>query len=285
MMLAPSEATLFAEWVSPGHPDRLADAVAESVVDHALGIDPMALAGVEVAVHTNKVFVDGRIACGEAGAGDPTTFLPRLVRNVYARAGYDERWYPAPGELLVSHDLCSEPLTEDERLIRNFSDDQNIVIGYAVDSPATDDLPPAHWLAHHLGRSISGWRRDAEGGRTFGPDFKLLVHLFRTASGFTWRRLTLSLQHVEGTGYQRQYGALLPLVKGLLEPLQDDLPGIASTFRDETLYLNGAGDFCQGGPEGDNGLSGKKLVVDHYGPGVPIGGGAITGKDPHKIDK
>lgn len=285
MLRTPSEETLFAEWVAPGHPDRLADAIAESVVDHALRIDPMALAGVEVAVHTNKVFIDGRIAAGEAGAGDPATFLPRLIRDVYARAGYDERWYPAPSELVISHDLCSEPLTDDERLIRNISDDQNIVIGYAVDSPATGDLPPAHWLAHHLGRSVSEWRRDVDGGRTFGPDFKLLVHLARTASGFTWKRLTLSLQHVTGTGYQQQYGTLLPIVKQLLEPLEEDLPGMASTFRPETLYLNGAGDFCQGGPDGDNGLSGKKLVVDHYGPGVPIGGGAITGKDPHKVDK
>ena len=63
------------------------------------------------------------------------------------------------------------------------------------------------------------------------------------------------------------------------------LTGIASTFSAGKLILNGAGEFAIGGPEGDNGLSGKKLVIDHYGPSVPIGGGALSGKDPHQVDK
>jgi S-adenosylmethionine synthetase len=63
------------------------------------------------------------------------------------------------------------------------------------------------------------------------------------------------------------------------------LEGVASTFTSDKLILNGAGEFAIGGPEGDNGLSGKKLVIDHYGPGVLIGGGALSGKDPHKVDK
>jgi S-adenosylmethionine synthetase len=63
------------------------------------------------------------------------------------------------------------------------------------------------------------------------------------------------------------------------------LHGVASTFDAKKFILNGAGEFAIGGPEGDNGLSGKKLVIDHYGPSVPIGGGALAGKDPHKVDK
>jgi S-adenosylmethionine synthetase len=63
------------------------------------------------------------------------------------------------------------------------------------------------------------------------------------------------------------------------------LVGAAAGFAPDKLILNGAGEFAIGGPEGDNGLSGKKLVIDHYGPGVPIGGGALCGKDPHKVDK
>ncbi len=65
----------------------------------------------------------------------------------------------------------------------------------------------------------------------------------------------------------------------------EGLEGAASSFAPDKLVLNGAGEFAIGGPEGDNGLSGKKLVIDHYGPGVPIGGGALAGKDPHKVDK
>jgi S-adenosylmethionine synthetase len=67
--------------------------------------------------------------------------------------------------------------------------------------------------------------------------------------------------------------------------LDDVLPGIGATWDAARVRLNGAGDFSCGGPHGDNGLSGKKLVVDHYGPGVPIGGGALCGKDPHKVDR
>jgi S-adenosylmethionine synthetase len=63
------------------------------------------------------------------------------------------------------------------------------------------------------------------------------------------------------------------------------LDGVVSTFTSDKLILNGAGEFANGGPQGDNGLSGKKLVVDYYGPGVPIGGGALSGKDPYKVDK
>ncbi|MGA7903019.1 MAG: methionine adenosyltransferase domain-containing protein, partial [Terrimicrobiaceae bacterium] len=79
---------------------------------------------------------------------------------------------------------------------------------------------------------------------------------------------------------------LLPILKHILGELENGgLQGVASSFAAERLVLNGAGEFAIGGPEGDNGLSGKKLVIDHYGPGVPIGGGALAGKDPHKVDK
>ena len=79
---------------------------------------------------------------------------------------------------------------------------------------------------------------------------------------------------------------LLPLITEILGDLErNGLAGAASSFSPDLLVLNGAGDFTVGGPRGDNGLSGKKLVVDQYGPTVPIGGGALSGKDPHKIDK
>jgi S-adenosylmethionine synthetase len=79
---------------------------------------------------------------------------------------------------------------------------------------------------------------------------------------------------------------LLPILEHILSELEKGgLGGVASSFAPDKLLLNGAGEFAVGGPEGDNGLSGKKLVIDHYGPGVPIGGGALCGKDPHKVDK
>jgi S-adenosylmethionine synthetase len=76
-----------------------------------------------------------------------------------------------------------------------------------------------------------------------------------------------------------------PAIEAEIEFLGASLPGLSESWSPERLRLNGAGDFSCGGPFGDNGLSGKKLVVDHYGPGVPIGGGALCGKDPHKVDR
>jgi S-adenosylmethionine synthetase len=75
----------------------------------------------------------------------------------------------------------------------------------------------------------------------------------------------------------------VPILKQILGELENEgLQGVASSFARNRLVLNGAGEFAIGGPVGDNGLSGKKLVIDHYGPGVPIGGGALCGKDPRK---
>ena len=120
------------------------------------------------------------------------------------------------------------------------------------------------------------------------PDFKILASL-EVKPGATeveWRRLILSIQHIPKLSYERQHRIVLPLLEQILRDLEaGGLEGAASTFTSDKLLLNAAGEFAIGGPEGDNGLSGKKLVIDHYGPGVPIGGGALSGKDPHKVDK
>ena len=273
-----------AEYVSPGHPDRLADAIAESIVTAAVRQKPDALVGVEVAVHTDCVFVDGRIA-----AGSQPVDIEKIVRDVYRAAGYGGSWNPEPGKIRVTTDLCQEALSAEESDIRPFSDDQNIVIGYACGDERTNYLPAAHWVSGELGRRLfARLRSDADLSAIFGPDFKILASL-KVTPGETrveWHRLILSIQHLPKLPYERQHRILLPLLEQILKDLEaGGLEGAASTFTPDKLILNGAGEFAIGGPEGDNGLSGKKLVIDHYGPGVPIGGGALAGKDPHKVDK
>jgi S-adenosylmethionine synthetase len=282
---------LIAEYVSPGHPDRLADAIVEGLVDAALTADPESLVGVEAAVHTDKVFVDGRVAAGRGSQGALTPdHVDAIVREAYRQAGYGGIWLPAPELLTVTQDLCLGPLSDEERDVRALSDDQNVVIGYACASPATHFLPTAHWLAWRIGTRLSEWRFALAANR-FGPDFKVLPHLTagtgpRGTSVFEWQRLTVSMQHAPGVGYEEQHGLLLPALRKILaEVEQSGVPGVAATFTPAILYLNGAGGFEQGGPHGDNGLSGKKLVVDHYGPAISIGGGALCGKDPHKVDR
>lgn len=307
--------THIAEYVSPGHPDRLADAIVESVVDLAVSRDPEALVGVECAVHTDHVFIDGRIAAGRGHCAVTHGEIEDLARDVYRAAGYGGLWKPAPEELRVIQNVCLEPLSDEERAIRDFSDDQNVVSGYACDHPETDYLPPAHFIARYIGRKVDAWRRTLPD--KFGPDFKVLVHLAEKVSDtmepqkvsdttpvvsdtghgvrhqnahgvrhlcYEWHRLTLSIQHAEGVYAQERHELVTPVVREALAELEArGLRGIAG-LRPDQFVLNGAGDFIQGGPEGDNGLSGKKLAVDFYGPEVPIGGGAICGKDPHKVD-
>ncbi len=145
----------FAEYVSIGHPDRLADAIAEGIVDHAMAIDSRALVGVEVAVHTNKVFIDGRVAWRTADNKPPAPPLSQIARRVYRDAGYGGPWKPASHTLEVTDDLCREVLPEEEAELRPYSDDQNVVIGYATPNPATNNLPVAHYVANWIGRKVN----------------------------------------------------------------------------------------------------------------------------------
>ncbi|MEI6338808.1 MAG: methionine adenosyltransferase domain-containing protein [Verrucomicrobiota bacterium] len=294
--------TQFAEYVSPGHPDRLADAVAERIVEFAQSLAAPGtacrnLVGVEVAIHDSTVFIDGRIALEDESPPIEAIPLPRvpfdtIVQEVFAEAGYDTHWRPDPNSLEILVRVCEEELSLQEADIRPFSDDQNIVIGYACDCAATNYLPPAHYLALTLGRRLNAvLRRDPDLAATFGPDFKILCTC-RTSQGaggarFEWERLTLSAQHCRGAGLEEQHRLLTPIIGELLKTLEGEgLENVARGFEPSRhLVLNGAGDFVIGGPRGDNGLSGKKLVVDHYGPGVPIGGGALCGKDPYKVDR
>ena len=120
-----------AEFVFPGHPDKLSDAIADALVQEASRRQKRALVGVEVAVHRNSVFVTGRIGCEGAEKIDITG----IVRDVYRSAGYGEDWGPSPEDLEIRTDLCLGPLEDGEAEFRSLSDDQSICIGYATATP------------------------------------------------------------------------------------------------------------------------------------------------------
>ena len=274
-----------AEYVSPGHPDRLADAIAESIVTAAVRQKPEALVGVEVAVHTDCVFVDGRIA-----AGSQPVDIEKIVRDVYRAAGYGGSWIPDPERIRVTTDLCEEVLSAEESDIRPFSDDQNIVIGYACGDERTNYLPAAHWVSGELGRRLfARLRSDADLSATFGPDFKILASLGGDAGRNQGR---VAPPHPEHPAHPET--ALRTTASDPLASARADPEGLGSRRAGgcgcrpsprTSSSSTGQGNSPSADPEGDNGLSGKKLVIDHYGPGVPIGGGALAGKDPHKVDK
>src|SRR5262249_52263124 len=188
---------------------------------------------------------------------------------------------PSPEELDVRLNLCLGPLLDGEASFREVSDDQSIITGYAIDSPGTNFLPPEHWLASRLARRLEALRTGRPDLR-LGPDGKLAL-LFDAGSKALARFTPSVQQAVDGDEI-----GLNPAVHQCgAEGLASSLPAVPRLppGLPESFHVNGAGNFEVGGPEGDNGLSGKKLVVDAYGPRVPIGGGALSGKDFFKADR
>jgi S-adenosylmethionine synthetase len=205
------------------------------------------------------------------------------VRDVLASAGYGGGWIPNPDAVRVETELCLGDLDKEESDFRAVSDDQSIVTGYAVDLPGTNYLPPEHWLAWKLSQSLERLRcRQPE--LELGPDGKAVVIYEDNGERSRVMGFSASLQ-------QRASGSSIELHREVISALREQLkeatksiPGLDAAVPDE-IHVNGAGNFEVGGPEGDNGLSGKKLVIDAYGPRVPIGGGALSGKDFFKADR
>jgi S-adenosylmethionine synthetase len=286
-----------AEDVLAGHPDRVCDAIAEHLVTTAVRFEDHALVGVEVALHRGTVFVSGRMAASILGG---TTRYPResltdaivdvedAVARAFTQAGYTGRWdHP----VRTVTDLDVGRLGWPERDIRRYSDDQTVTVGHA-DPDGPDLLPLEAWAARRLRTALAAAR--TEHPEELGPDGKVLVELEGVpvgagVGGAGARRprvvgVNVAIQHTDAVGFAELHRWLVPH----LEDALDDLAAWADpagVLDGERLRVNGIGDFTCGGPMGDNGLSGKKLVVDHYGPRVPIGGGAICGKDPHKPDR
>ena len=271
--------TYTAEFVFPGHPDKLSDAIADALVQEASQGQKRALVGVEVAVHRNSVFVTGRIGCEGAEGIDITG----IVREVYRSAGYGGDWMPGPENLEIRTDLCLGPLEDGEAEFRSLSDDQSICTGYATATAETNHLPVEHWLSNRLGRRLASLRTEAP-DLNLGPDGKVIVIVVQGDDGYHLEEFSCSLQ-------QKSASDDISLHRVVRITLEDEMKVLSTAFADLApdvpgeLSVNGAGAFEIGGPEGDNGLSGKKLVVDAYGPRIPIGGGALSGKDFFKVDR
>lgn len=276
------EGLRFAEAVCEGHPDRLCDQIAAAIVDLACSRDDRALVGVEVAIHRTVVFIDGRIA---AGSGNLCVVsedeIVALARDVFRRCGYgvssSGTFIPSPDTLDVRLELCLGALDDDERAIRDVSDDQAIAVGHAVEGARAGYRPLEQALADDFARAIECVRRSRpELG--IGPDGKILI----VVRGKTLVGVSASVHHVAGA----EWIALTRAVRDACEAVAAEYVETAELepLADVDWLVNGAGAFEVGGPEGDNGLSGKKLVAQAYGTAVPIGGGAVFGKDPRKVD-
>jgi S-adenosylmethionine synthetase len=272
----------FAEAVCEGHPDRLADRIAARIVDLACSRDGHALVGVEVAIHRNVVFIDGRIAAGTGtGCAVSEEDIADLARGVFRDAGYGASasgtFIPEPDGLDVRVDLCLGPLDDDERAVRHVSDDQAIAVGHAVDGVRAGYRPLEQALANDCAAAIESLRRSTP-LLGLGPDGKVLI----VVRGRALVGVSVSVHHVAGAEWVGLTRAVREACEGVAGEYVE--AGELEPLRGVDWLVNGAGAFEIGGPEGDNGLSGKKLVAQAYGTAVPIGGGATFGKDPRKVD-
>ncbi len=263
-----------AEHVLPGHPDKLCDAAVDAVVDFVRARDPFGQCGLEAACVRNALFITGRIAAEPTALAELN--VPLLVRKVYESAGYGEDaagrlWRPLPAGLGVVCELDIGPFLPEERDLRHLSDDQAICVGHA-DASGPGLLPPAVALARAIARRMHDLRLQLGADRV-GPDGKVLVTVARDADGWRAQDVSVSLHHAPDTDplWLREFAE-----RAVAGACAGEMP---------RLLVNGGGSFACGGPHGDNGLAGKKLVVDAYGPQVPIGGGAWSGKDFRKVDR
>jgi S-adenosylmethionine synthetase len=267
------------ESVSEGHPDKVADRISDTVVDAFLGADPYARVACETLVTTNRI-----ILAGETRGPDTITaeHLAHLARLAVHDIGYDQEgfsWKNASVEVHLHAQSADIAVGVDALGNKDEgAGDQGIMFGYACSE--TEALMPAPiYYSHLILRRISELRRagDAQAAGLL-PDAKSQVTLkYVDGKPVGATSVVVSIQHVEGMSQEAVRAKVTPIIKS-------SLPDGWLPPADE-IYINPTGKFVIGGPDGDCGLTGRKIIVDTYGGAAPHGGGAFSGKDPTKVDR
>ncbi|EEZ75160.1 methionine adenosyltransferase [Neisseria lactamica ATCC 23970] len=276
-----SEYLFTSESVSEGHPDKVADQVSDAILDAILAQDPKARVAAETLVNTGLC-----VLAGEITTTAQVDYI-KVARETIKRIGYNssELGFDANGCAVgVYYDQQSpdiaQGVNEGEGIdLNQGAGDQGLMFGYACDE--TPPLMPfAIYYSHRLMQRQSELRKD---GRLpwLRPDAKAqLTVVYDSETGKVKRidTVVLSTQHDPEIGYEELKNAV---IEQIIKPV---LP--SEMLTDETKYLiNPTGRFVIGGPQGDCGLTGRKIIVDTYGGAAPHGGGAFSGKDPSKVDR
>lgn len=275
------------ESVTEGHPDKICDQISDSILDALLEKDPHSNVAVETMVTTGQVHVAGEVTT------NAYVEIPSIVRQTILDIGYNSSTHGFDGEFCgvsvsigeqspdinagVYNSLETRQGSDDE-LDKQGAGDQGIMFGYA--SNETDVLMPAPiWLAHRLSERLTSVRKDGslEGLR---PDGKTQVTL-----GYDGDRPVSVDTVVVSTQHVRDYDLRdleTDIRNHVISPV---LEGLDLDTSHTKYIINPAGQFVQGGPVGDAGLTGRKIIVDTYGGFSRHGGGAFSGKDPSKVDR
>jgi len=280
------------ESVTEGHPDKICDAISDSVLDALLEQDPQSRVAVETLVTTGQVHVVGEVTT--TAYAD----IPKIVRDRILDIGYDSSTKGFDGascgvnvaigaqspDIAQGVDTAYEARVEGERdpLDSQGAGDQGLMFGYAIrDTPELMPLPIA--LAHRLARRLTEVRKSGV-LPYLRPDGKTQVTI--QYAGTTPIRLdtvVLSTQHADGIDLE---STLAPDIRAkVVDSVLADLAHESLDVSDFRLLVNPTGKFVLGGPMGDAGLTGRKIIVDTYGGWARHGGGAFSGKDPSKVDR
>ncbi|MAU03384.1 MAG: methionine adenosyltransferase [Acidimicrobiaceae bacterium] len=282
--------TFTSESVTEGHPDKMADQISDAILDAMLGEDPESRVACETLVTTGLVVVAGEVTC------DGWVDIPSTVRDTIKGIGYDNEDYGFDGStcgVMVAIDAQSGDIArgvdaseetrsgasgEEDDLDRQGAGDQGMMFGYASDE--TDVLMPLPiHLAHRMAERHAAVRR-AGTIPYLRPDAKTQVTFeYEDDRPVRLRTVLVSTQHNDGIDRDRMIRP--DLIEQVITPV------IPEQFADDDyeVHVNPTGRFVIGGPVGDAGLTGRKIIVDTYGGMARHGGGAFSGKDPSKVDR
>ena len=267
------------ESVSEGHPDKVCDRISDMVVDTYLGMEPQARVACETLTTTNKVVLAGETR----GPNIKKEELISKVRDCIKDIGYDQDGFSWKDSTKIETHLHSQSAdiamgvdssgNKDEG-----AGDQGIMFGYACNE--TDVLMPAP--IHYSHRILRLMAEDRKSGKLKGiePDSKSQITIeYKDGVPNAVKSVVISTQHSKDVD--------LAKVKELCMPyIERSIPkNLLGNLDEKEIYINPTGNFVIGGPDGDSGLTGRKIIVDTYGGAAPHGGGAFSGKDPTKVDR
>ena len=277
------------ESVSEGHPDKVADQISDALLDHFLAFDPHAKVACETLVTTGLTVLSGEVKT------QSYVDVQRVARQVINRIGYTKGEYQFDGNscgvISAIHEQSPDISQGVERASKEDqgAGDQGMMFGYATNE-TENYMPLALDLSHLILKELSKLRREDEAIKYLRPDAKSQVTIEYDDDNKPIRvdTIVLSTQHDDFD----EEGAMLDKIKkdiiGILMPrvLSQLKPSLRALFTDDIKYhINPTGKFVIGGPHGDTGLTGRKIIVDTYGGRGAHGGGAFSGKDPSKVDR
>ena len=279
------------ESVSEGHPDKVADQISDSILDQFLAYDDKARVAVETLVTTGQVVIAGEVH------SDVYIDLQTIARNAIKRIGYTKSEYQFDGDSCGILNAIHEQSDDINRGVDNGTEteqgagDQGMMFGYATNETESY-MPVSLDLAHLIMRTLADIRKEGKTMTYLRPDSKSQVTVEYDDNGTPQRidTIVVSTQHDEfDTDDERMLAKIKDDVTNILIPrvkAQINSSKVLALFNDDIKYfVNPTGKFVIGGPHGDTGLTGRKIIVDTYGGKGAHGGGAFSGKDSSKVDR